>query len=63
MARAALSAGLRQHPIDHLHEHALLGFGELVDAIELLLEIGRWPGLSVFPISSSMDTPSVHATT
>ena len=36
---------LLQHGIDHLHDEALLGFGQAGDAFELLLQLRRRAGL------------------
>lgn len=46
---ALLSTGRSEHPVADLHEDALLGFGELGDAVELLLKLGRGPALARFP--------------
>jgi hypothetical protein len=64
-ADRSLAVLLSEHGIDHLHDEALLGFGESLDALHLLLQLRvgpRLPGLASFsPIRASTETASAWA--
>lgn len=46
MRRRCLAAGLGEHAIEHLHDDLLLGLGQLVESLDLLLQQRRAAALA-----------------
>lgn len=44
--RCVLAASLGEHGVEHAHHRALVGLGQRADALELLLNLRRWPALA-----------------
>jgi len=58
------ASGLPEHGVDHLHDEALLGLGQAMDALDLLQKLWRGPALRALRIAvtvHSTDTPPLRS--